>query len=213
MSASTSRSPACSPRAWSCTRPTAPRTASGSTPAEVKIETDGETRRASHRHRRDGRDRRDREDVEVEAQHGRSRRDHGHLRRRRRALVHAVGFAARARRRMDRARRAGRLALHQRLWRLVGEAAEIAARGPGRAGRSFAPAALAVRKAAHRALARVTDDIEKLHFNVCVAAIYEFANALRRRSAISIGRSGASRRLRAGPCAKRLIFSCNCSTR
>jgi leucyl-tRNA synthetase len=37
---------------------------------------------------------------------------------------------------------------------------------------------LAVRKAAHRALARVTDDIEKLHFNVCVAAIYEFANAL-----------------------------------
>ena len=35
-----------------------------------------------------------------------------------------------------------------------------------------------MRKAAHRALARVTDDIEKLHFNVCVAAIYEFANAL-----------------------------------
>ena len=35
-----------------------------------------------------------------------------------------------------------------------------------------------MRKATHRALARVTDDIEKLHFNVCVAAIYEFANAL-----------------------------------
>jgi leucyl-tRNA synthetase len=37
---------------------------------------------------------------------------------------------------------------------------------------------MALRKAAHRALARVTDDIEKLHFNVCVAHIYEFANAL-----------------------------------
>jgi leucyl-tRNA synthetase len=35
-----------------------------------------------------------------------------------------------------------------------------------------------LRKATHQALAKVTDDIEKLHFNVCVAAIYEFANAL-----------------------------------
>ena len=67
----------------------------------------------------------------------------------------------------------------QRLWRLVGEAAEIAAiarrpSGPAQ----FSPAALALRKATHRALANVTDDIEKLHFNVCVAHIYEFANAL-----------------------------------
>jgi leucyl-tRNA synthetase len=65
-----------------------------------------------------------------------------------------------------------------RLWRLVGEGAEIARSAPAERPKSFAPAALAVRKAAHRALARVTDDIEKLHFNVCVAAIYEFANAL-----------------------------------
>jgi leucyl-tRNA synthetase len=65
-----------------------------------------------------------------------------------------------------------------RLWRLVGEAAEIARAAPAERPKSFAPAALAVRKAAHRALARVTEDIEKLHFNVCVAAIYEFANAL-----------------------------------
>ena len=35
-----------------------------------------------------------------------------------------------------------------------------------------------LRKAAHRALANVTADIEKLHFNVCVAHIYEFANRL-----------------------------------
>jgi leucyl-tRNA synthetase len=65
-----------------------------------------------------------------------------------------------------------------RLWRLVGEAAEIAATASAERPQSFSPAALAVRKAAHRALARVTEDIEKLHFNVCVAAIYEFANAL-----------------------------------
>ena len=36
----------------------------------------------------------------------------------------------------------------------------------------------ALRKATHRALAAVTADIEKLHFNVCVAHIYEFANTL-----------------------------------
>ena len=37
---------------------------------------------------------------------------------------------------------------------------------------------MGLRKAAHRALANVTADIEKLHFNVCVAHIYEFANRL-----------------------------------
>ena len=47
--------------------------------------------RHARRHRRAGRDRRDREDVEVEAQHRRPRRHHGQLRRRHRALVHAVG--------------------------------------------------------------------------------------------------------------------------
>ena len=46
-------------------------------PAEVKVETRGrDAPREPDRHRRRGRDRRDREDVEVEAQHGRSRRDH-----------------------------------------------------------------------------------------------------------------------------------------
>jgi leucyl-tRNA synthetase len=41
----------------------------------------------------------------------------------------------------------------------------------------FSEPALALRKAAHRALARVSEDIERLRFNVCVAHIYEFANA------------------------------------
>jgi leucyl-tRNA synthetase len=66
----------------------------------------------------------------------------------------------------------------QRLWRLVGEAAEIAGGAPAERPGQFTPAAFALRKAAHQALARVTDDIEKLHFNVCVAHIYEFANTL-----------------------------------
>src|SRR6202035_4460119 len=43
---------------------------------------------------------------------------------------------------------------------------------------TFTPAALKLRKATHRALSAVTADIEKLHFNVCVAHIYEFANKL-----------------------------------
>ena len=66
----------------------------------------------------------------------------------------------------------------QRLWRLVGEAAEIAQSAPADRPSQFAPAAIALRKATHYALSRVTDDIEKLHFNVCVAHIYEFANRI-----------------------------------
>src|SRR6202034_1254040 len=66
----------------------------------------------------------------------------------------------------------------QRLWRLVGEAAEIGRAAPATRPALFSPAALDLRKATHRTLARVTDDIEKLHFNVCVAHIYEFANTL-----------------------------------
>ncbi len=66
----------------------------------------------------------------------------------------------------------------QRLWRLVGESAEIARSAPADRPGQFAPAAMALRKATHYALSRVTDDIEKLHFNVCVAQIYEFANRI-----------------------------------
>jgi leucyl-tRNA synthetase len=64
----------------------------------------------------------------------------------------------------------------QRLWRLVAEAAAVAppADKPTQSG----AAALAVRKAAHGALAKVSDAIEKLHFNVAVAHIYEFAGTL-----------------------------------
>jgi len=53
----------------------------------------------------------------------------------------------------------------QRLWRLVGEAAEIAKSAPAARPGEFGKTALAVRKAAHRALARVSSEIENLHFN------------------------------------------------
>ncbi len=66
----------------------------------------------------------------------------------------------------------------QRLWRVVGEAA--AAGGTGRSARpaSFGADALTLRKAAHGALDKVSSGIEKLHFNVCLAHIREFTNAL-----------------------------------
>jgi leucyl-tRNA synthetase len=64
----------------------------------------------------------------------------------------------------------------QRLWRLIGEIAEIDA--PKTRPATFGEPALVVRKAAHRALANVSEDIDKLRFNRCVAHIYEFANAL-----------------------------------
>jgi leucyl-tRNA synthetase len=64
----------------------------------------------------------------------------------------------------------------QRLWRLVGEFAAVTA--PQSRPAMFGPDAQKVRKAAHRALAAVSDDIERLRFNRCVAHIYECANAL-----------------------------------
>jgi leucyl-tRNA synthetase len=64
----------------------------------------------------------------------------------------------------------------QRLWRMVGEIAGVKA--PAARPATFGAQALTVRKAAHRALAAVSEDVEKLRFNRCVAHIYEFANAL-----------------------------------
>ncbi|MPZ58101.1 MAG: leucine--tRNA ligase [Rhizobiales bacterium] len=66
----------------------------------------------------------------------------------------------------------------QRLWRLVSEMAEIAAAAPSARPAEFGAPALQVRKTAHGALAKVSDAIEKLHFNVCIAHIYECAKSL-----------------------------------
>jgi len=64
----------------------------------------------------------------------------------------------------------------QRVWRLVGEWIELK---PAAAVRNqWSAPALALRKAAHRALAGVGDNIEGLRFNVAVARIYELVNAI-----------------------------------
>ncbi len=69
----------------------------------------------------------------------------------------------------------------QRVWRLVGEAVAMAPIVP-RAGFTpsgeQSPAALDLRKVAHRALAAVDESIIGLRFNVAVARIYELANAV-----------------------------------
>ncbi len=58
----------------------------------------------------------------------------------------------------------------QRVWRLVSLASAVeTAEGAGDA---------ALRKAAHKALAAVEEDVERLRFNRCVAHIYTLANAL-----------------------------------
>ena len=57
----------------------------------------------------------------------------------------------------------------QRIWRLVH--ATVAAEGDGGPD-------LTLRKAAHRALASVEEDVERLRFNRCVAHIYTLGNAL-----------------------------------
>jgi len=66
----------------------------------------------------------------------------------------------------------------QRLWRLINESAGIGASAPEARPEVFGSDALALRKAAHGALDRVSTGIEKLHFNVCLAYIREFSNAL-----------------------------------
>ena len=82
------------------------------TPAEVRVEEADGKRRATLIADGDAdRNRRDREDVEVEEERRRSGRHHRQLRRRHGALVHAVGFAARPRRDLDRGRRRRRAPL------------------------------------------------------------------------------------------------------
>lgn len=66
----------------------------------------------------------------------------------------------------------------QRVWRLVNESAAIAKTAPQRRPASFGADALALRKAAHGGLDKVSTGIEKLHFNVCLAHIREFSNTL-----------------------------------
>ena len=62
----------------------------------------------------------------------------------------------------------------QKIWRLVGEIGALQTDG------TAAPdeGALAIRKTAHRTLARVEDDLDRLRFNVCIAHLNDLANKL-----------------------------------
>ncbi|UTD27031.1 leucine--tRNA ligase [Bradyrhizobium sp. WD16] len=66
----------------------------------------------------------------------------------------------------------------QRLWRITADVAALSTGRPATRPTNFGPDALAVRKAAHGALDKVSSGIEKLHFNVCLAQIREFTNSL-----------------------------------
>ena len=66
----------------------------------------------------------------------------------------------------------------QRLWRLICEIERIV--GPERppTPAQYGEEAQRIRRIAHAALAKVEDEIERLRFNVCIAQIYELANEL-----------------------------------
>jgi len=96
----------------------------------------------------------------------------------------------------------------QRIWRLVSEAEGLPP--PGTPVGNAEGAALELRRAAHRAIAAVTDDLASLRFNRAVAQIYTFVNAI---SAAEV--SGAARRealealvLLIGPMMPHLAESC-----
>ncbi|HEU4804441.1 MAG TPA: class I tRNA ligase family protein, partial [Nitrobacter sp.] len=78
----------------------------------------------------------------------------------------------------------------QRLWRLINDAAEAGKAAPQDKPAAFGDDALALRKAAHGALDKVSTGIERLHFNVCLANIREFANEL--ADALARSRAGKS---------------------
>jgi leucyl-tRNA synthetase len=66
----------------------------------------------------------------------------------------------------------------QRVWRMVDQAVETAAARDTAKPETFGPEAMALRRAAHKALDQVGRNIEALRFNVAVAQLYELSNVL-----------------------------------
>ncbi len=66
----------------------------------------------------------------------------------------------------------------QRIWRIVDDLAERAAPKGAEMPGALSPDANSLRKATHKALDAVASNIEALRFNVAVAQIYEYSNAL-----------------------------------
>ena len=75
----------------------------------------------------------------------------------------------------------------QRIWRLVDDLTDFnAAAGAHDAG--AVDAVITIRKAAHKAVLRTEEDVERLRFNRCVAHAYELANALQAEFAVKKGK-------------------------
>ena len=68
----------------------------------------------------------------------------------------------------------------QRVWRFIAEATDIAADRETARPDAFDDTAAEIRKAVHKALVSVEDDIESLAFNRAVARVYELVNSLMR---------------------------------
>ncbi len=64
----------------------------------------------------------------------------------------------------------------QRLWRLTGELAGLAAVPDAPKPAAFSPPALELRKAVHGALIKVAEDLERLRFNRAIAQVHDLAN-------------------------------------
>ncbi len=167
-----SLSPACSPRAWSATRPTRMRDGNWVSPEEIE--------------KRDGkafeRDTGKEITVGPSEKMSKSKKNaiapedhHRRIWRRYHPLVHAVGHPAGTRHRMDRSGRGRLLALCP-----AGVASGHRKHRPG-SGRhppSTDEASKPLRQAAHKAIAAVTDDLENLRFNRAVAQLYTLANVI-----------------------------------
>ncbi|MDJ0447458.1 leucine--tRNA ligase [Methylocystis sp. JR02] len=66
----------------------------------------------------------------------------------------------------------------QRLWRITGELGRVAAPIGAEAPAETSPEALKVRKATHKTVAQVSENIERLRFNSAIARIREYVNEL-----------------------------------
>ena len=66
----------------------------------------------------------------------------------------------------------------QRLWRLICEIERIVGNERPAPPAQFGDEAQRIRRIAHTAMAKIEDEVERLRFNVCIAAIYELANEL-----------------------------------
>ncbi len=78
--------------------------------------------------------------------------------------------------------------LIQRIWRIIDRVSEVAPPAGSPMPSAFGSEADALRRATHKALDAVSNDIERLRFNRAIAHVYEIVNAL--NSAVQVSESG-----------------------